>query len=173
MIDKLSKDRTAYPVIMRKGYFKFLFIGILGLLFLAVLFPPCSKEKSGKAVSAPLPVIVGIATQKTVPVQLRVIGNVQAYSTITAIDFALQAQRNQGKNPAEAIYDGCLIRFRPIMMTTMAALIGTLPIAPGFGAGAESRRPLGLAVVGGLGLFPAHHPLYHPCNLYLLGGSPG
>jgi HAE1 family hydrophobic/amphiphilic exporter-1 len=66
------------------------------------------------------------------------------------IDCALDAQRNQGKNPAEAIYDGCLIRFRPIMMTTMAAIMGTLPIALGFGAGAEARRPLGLAVVGGL-----------------------
>ena len=66
-----------------KGYFKSLFIGIVGLLFLAGLFPACSKEKSGKAVSAPLPVVVGIATQKTVPVQLRAIGNVQAYSTVT------------------------------------------------------------------------------------------
>jgi HAE1 family hydrophobic/amphiphilic exporter-1 len=66
------------------------------------------------------------------------------------IDFALAAQRNQGKAPLEAIYEGALIRFRPIMMTTMAALMGTLPIAIGFGAGAESRRPLGLAVVGGL-----------------------
>jgi HAE1 family hydrophobic/amphiphilic exporter-1 len=66
------------------------------------------------------------------------------------IDFALDAQRNQGKNPADAIYEGCLIRFRPIMMTTMAAIMGTLPIALGFGAGAEARRPLGLAVVGGL-----------------------
>jgi HAE1 family hydrophobic/amphiphilic exporter-1 len=71
-------------------------------------------------------------------------------NAIMMIDFALDAQRNQGKNPADAIYDGCLIRFRPIMMTTMAALMGTLPIALGFGAGAESRRPLGLAVVGGL-----------------------
>jgi HAE1 family hydrophobic/amphiphilic exporter-1 len=66
------------------------------------------------------------------------------------IDFALEAQRTEGKKPAEAIYQGCLIRFRPIMMTTMAAFMGTLPIALGFGAGAESRRPLGLAVVGGL-----------------------
>jgi len=66
------------------------------------------------------------------------------------IDFALDAQRNQGKSPADAIYDGCLIRFRPIMMTTMAAIMGTLPIALGYGAGAEARRPLGLAVVGGL-----------------------
>ena len=71
-------------------------------------------------------------------------------NAIMMIDFALEAQRNQGKTPYEAIYEGCLIRFRPIMMTTMAAIMGTLPIAIGFGAGAEARRPLGLAVVGGL-----------------------
>jgi HAE1 family hydrophobic/amphiphilic exporter-1 len=71
-------------------------------------------------------------------------------NAIMMIDFALDAQRREGRTPAEAIYEGCLIRFRPIMMTTMAALMGTLPIALGFGAGAESRRPLGLAVVGGL-----------------------
>jgi HAE1 family hydrophobic/amphiphilic exporter-1 len=71
-------------------------------------------------------------------------------NAIMMIDFALGAQRNQGKNPTDAIYDGCLIRFRPIMMTTMAAIMGTLPIALGFGTGAEARRPLGLAVVGGL-----------------------
>ena len=70
-------------------------------------------------------------------------------NAIMMIDFALEAERG-GKAPADAIYEGCLIRFRPIMMTTMAALMGTLPIAIGFGAGAESRRPLGLAVVGGL-----------------------
>lgn len=66
------------------------------------------------------------------------------------IDFALEAQRTQGKPAAEAIYEGCLVRFRPIMMTTMAALMGTLPIALGFGAGGDSRQPLGLSVVGGL-----------------------
>ncbi|MGI9101918.1 MAG: efflux RND transporter permease subunit [Terriglobales bacterium] len=71
-------------------------------------------------------------------------------NAIMMIDFALDAQRNSGKTAADAIYYGCLVRFRPIMMTTMAALMGTLPIALGFGAGAESRRPLGLAVVGGL-----------------------
>jgi HAE1 family hydrophobic/amphiphilic exporter-1 len=71
-------------------------------------------------------------------------------NAIMMIDFALEAQRNQGKTPYEAIYEGCLIRFRPIMMTTMAAIMGTLPIAIGFGTGAESRRPLGVAVVGGL-----------------------
>jgi hydrophobic/amphiphilic exporter-1 (mainly G- bacteria), HAE1 family len=71
-------------------------------------------------------------------------------NAIMMIDFALEAQRHDGKTPMEAIYQGCLVRFRPIMMTTMAAFMGTLPIAIGFGAGAESRRPLGLAVVGGL-----------------------
>jgi HAE1 family hydrophobic/amphiphilic exporter-1 len=71
-------------------------------------------------------------------------------NAIMMIDFALEAQRKDGKDPAEAIYQGCLVRFRPIMMTTMAALMGTLPIAFGIGAGAESRRPLGVSVVGGL-----------------------
>src|SRR5262249_35943978 len=71
-------------------------------------------------------------------------------NAIMMIDFALEAQRKEGKNASEAIYEGCLLRFRPIMMTTMAALLGTLPIALGFGAGSEARRPLGLAVVGGL-----------------------
>jgi len=71
-------------------------------------------------------------------------------NAIMMIDFALEAQRKEGKDPLEAIYQGCLVRFRPIMMTTMAALMGTLPIALGLGAGAEARRPLGVAVVGGL-----------------------
>jgi HAE1 family hydrophobic/amphiphilic exporter-1 len=71
-------------------------------------------------------------------------------NAIMMIDFALEAERKEGKSPGEAIYEGALVRFRPIMMTTMAALMGTLPIALGFGAGSESRRPLGLAVVGGL-----------------------
>jgi HAE1 family hydrophobic/amphiphilic exporter-1 len=66
------------------------------------------------------------------------------------VDFALEVERAHGKGAEEAIFVACLVRFRPITMTTMAALMGTLPIAMGFGAGAESRRPLGLAVVGGL-----------------------
>jgi HAE1 family hydrophobic/amphiphilic exporter-1 len=69
---------------------------------------------------------------------------------IMMVDFAVEAQREHGKTPREAIHEACLVRFRPIMMTTMSALVGTLPIAMGIGAGAESRRPLGLAVVGGL-----------------------
>jgi len=71
-------------------------------------------------------------------------------NAIMMIDFAIEAQRKEGKAPPEAIYEAGIIRFRPIMMTTFAALMGTLPIALGFGAGGEVRQPLGLAVVGGL-----------------------
>jgi multidrug efflux pump subunit AcrB len=71
-------------------------------------------------------------------------------NAIMQIDFALEQERVHGKAPIDAIYEGCIIRFRPIMMTTMAALFGTLPIALGYGSGGEGRRPLGLAVVGGL-----------------------
>ena len=71
-------------------------------------------------------------------------------NAIMMIDVALEKQRTSGESSHQAIYQGALLRFRPIMMTTMAALMGTLPIALGLGAGAESRRPLGLAVVGGL-----------------------
>ncbi|OPY81344.1 MAG: Multidrug resistance protein MdtB [Syntrophus sp. PtaU1.Bin005] len=78
---------------------------------------------------------------------------------IMMVDFAIEAQRRQGKNPHDAVYEACLVRFRPIMMTTMAALMAGLPIALGYGAGAESRRPLGLAVVGGL-LFSQTLTLY-------------
>ena len=71
-------------------------------------------------------------------------------NAIMQIDFALEAERKHGKTPEEAIVEGCLIRFRPIMMTTHAALLGSLPIALGHGSGGEARRPLGMAVVGGL-----------------------
>jgi HAE1 family hydrophobic/amphiphilic exporter-1 len=69
---------------------------------------------------------------------------------IMMIDFAIEARRERNLSAADAIYEACMVRFRPIMMTTMAALMGTLPIALGWGSGAEARRPLGLAVVGGL-----------------------
>ena len=71
-------------------------------------------------------------------------------NAIMMIDFALEAQRNQGETPEQAIHQACLLRFRPIMMTTVAALMGTLPIALGLGSGAELRQPLGIAVIGGL-----------------------
>ncbi len=69
---------------------------------------------------------------------------------IMMIDFALEAERKEGMPPMEAIYQACLLRFRPIMMTTMAALLGGLPLALGTGVGSELRRPLGITMVGGL-----------------------
>src|SRR5262249_53610588 len=71
-------------------------------------------------------------------------------NAIMMIDFALDAQREEGRAPDEAIYQACLLRFRPIMMTTMAALLGALPLALGTGTGSELRRPLGVTIVGGL-----------------------
>jgi len=71
-------------------------------------------------------------------------------NAIMMIDFALEAERKEGKSPEESIYQACLLRFRPIMMTTMAALLGGLPLALGGGTGAELRRPLGISIVGGL-----------------------
>ena len=71
-------------------------------------------------------------------------------NAIMMIDFALVAEREHGKTPEEAIFEACLLRFRPIMMTTMAALLGGLPLALGHGVGAELRRPLGITIVGGL-----------------------
>src|SRR4029077_6365358 len=71
-------------------------------------------------------------------------------NAILMIDFAIQAERQEGKAPESAIYEACLLRFRPILMTTFAALLGALPLAIGGGTGSELRRPLGIAIVGGL-----------------------
>ena len=71
-------------------------------------------------------------------------------NAIMMIDFALDAERNEGLPPREAIYQACLLRFRPILMTTMAAILGALPLMLGTGTGSELRQPLGIAIIGGL-----------------------
>jgi multidrug efflux pump len=71
-------------------------------------------------------------------------------NAIMMIDFALAAERNEGKSSRDAIFQACMLRFRPILMTTMAALLGAVPLAIGLGTGAELRRPLGISIIGGL-----------------------
>jgi multidrug efflux pump len=87
-------------------------------------------------------------------------------NAIMMIDFALEAERKEGKPPVEAIYEACLLRFRPIMMTTFAALFGAVPLALGSGTGSELRRPLGITIIGGL-LFSQVLTLYTTPVVYL------
>jgi HAE1 family hydrophobic/amphiphilic exporter-1 len=89
-------------------------------------------------------------------------------NAIMMIDFALAAQRTHNRPPEEAIYEGCILRFRPIMMTTVAALFGTLPIALGYGEGADARQPLGLAVSGRAAGIAIPNAVHHASDLHYL-----
>ncbi len=84
------------------------------------------------------------------------------------IDFALDAERHQGLSPEEAIFQAALLRFRPILMTTLAALFAALPLMFASGSGAELRQPLGLVMVGGLLLQPSADVVHHACHLFVL-----
>jgi HAE1 family hydrophobic/amphiphilic exporter-1 len=125
---------------------------ILGILYESFIHPlTILSGLPSAAVGALLTLlIIGIPLSLYAFVGMMMLIGIVKKNAIMMIDFALHRQRDEGADPATAIFDAAMIRFRPIMMTTMAAMMGTLPIAIGLGAGADSRRPLGLCVAGGL-----------------------
>jgi multidrug efflux pump len=125
---------------------------VLGVLYESYLHPLTILSTLPSAGVGALLALLACRTELTVIAligMVLLIGIVKK-NAIMMVDFALEAERQQGKSPHEAIYQACLLRFRPIMMTTMAALLGALPLALGTGVGSELRRPLGIAIVGGL-----------------------
>jgi HAE1 family hydrophobic/amphiphilic exporter-1 len=125
---------------------------ILGILYESFIHPlTILSGLPSAAVGALLTLwITGIPLSLYAFVGMMMLIGIVKKNAIMMIDFALNRQRNEAAAPEQAIYEAAIIRFRPIMMTTMAAMMGTLPLAIGLGAGAESRRPLGLCVAGGL-----------------------
>jgi multidrug efflux pump len=125
---------------------------VLGMLYESLIHPLTILSTLPSAGVGALIALILCHTELTVIALIGIIlliGLVKK-NAILMIDFALAAERNEGKNSREAIYEACILRFRPIMMTTMAALFGGLPLALGTGTGSEMRRPLGIAIVGGL-----------------------
>jgi multidrug efflux pump len=125
---------------------------VLGILYESLVHPLTIISTLPSAGVGALIALVLFRTELTIIALIGIIlliGIVKK-NAIMMIDFALAAERNDGKNSRDAIYEACLLRFRPIMMTTCCALLGGLPLALGTGTGSELRRPLGIAIVGGL-----------------------
>jgi multidrug efflux pump len=125
---------------------------VLGILYESLVHPLTIISTLPSAGIGALIALVLFRTQLDIIAMIAIIlliGIVKK-NAIMMIDFALAAERNEGKNSRDAIFEACLLRFRPIMMTTMAALLGAMPLALGLGTGSELRRPLGIAIVGGL-----------------------
>ena len=125
---------------------------VLGILYESLVHPLTIISTLPSAGLGALIALVLFRTELTIIALIGIIlliGIVKK-NAIMMIDFALAAERNEGLSPREAIFQACLLRFRPIMMTTSCALLGGLPLALGRGTGAELRRPLGIAIVGGL-----------------------
>src|SRR5262249_48361991 len=125
---------------------------VLGVLYESYIHPITILSTLPSAGVGALLALMATGTELTVIALIGIIlliGIVKK-NAILMIDFALEAERTAQKNSLDAIYEACLLRFRPIMMTTMAALLGGVPLAIGLGTGSELRRPLGIAIVGGL-----------------------